>query len=297
MNRVHIHLIDTFPKFLAFWESVRALPLHAQLEAWEKEHMAPWPDLREKLIDDYARNRVDWRSVALQRVFPYLDQRLPAMKTAHEGILAVYEEVVGRARDVLGFNQALTLVVYVGIGCGAGWATQFTERPAILLGLENIAECGWTQPDRLRALIAHELGHLAHYQWRLGGRLNRGEGAWWQLYSEGFAQFCEHRITGREGWHMHDGANDDWLEWCRSNVGWLAREFLRRVDAGESASDFFGSWYDIGGRRQTGYFLGHELIRLLAKSSELSELALLSPDDPVLREGIETLAGIRVRGR
>jgi hypothetical protein len=80
----------------------------------------------------------------------------------------------------------------------------------------------------------------------------------------------------------------DWLDWCEEHKGWLAAEFLRAVDGGESVRPFFGSWLDIGGRKQCGYFLGHELIRQLEVDMNLKEIALLGSVDSKLRAELET---------
>ena len=180
-------------------------------------------------------------------------------------------------------------VIYVGIGCGAGWATRYQRAPAILFGLENIAECGWTLPPVLAGLVAHEIGHLVHSHWRAKAGKPEGAGPWWDLYTEGFAQRCEHTILGKETWHMRSGDNDDddGLDWCRPHMPWLSAEFLRRVDAGESVRPFFGSWLELRGRKQCGYFLGHELIRELEGCMDLREIALLEDVDTRFRSLVE----------
>ena len=93
------------------------------------------------------------------------------------------------------------------------------------------------------------------------------------LYSEGFAQRCEHIIRGEETWHM--APDEDWVPWCGENLAWLAKEFLGRVDRHEAVNDFFGSWYDIRGRKQTGYFMGHEFVKDMKKTRSLKEVAVL----------------------
>jgi hypothetical protein len=83
---------------------------------------------------------------------------------------------------------------------------------------------------------------------------------YFRLYSEGFAQRAEHSTWDQGTWHMAD-EDDEWLTWCRAREGWLAGEFLRRVDTGEDVRDFFGSWYAIEGHSQAGYYLGHRVIQ------------------------------------
>ena len=82
----------------------------------------------------------------------------------------------------------------------------------------------------------------------------------------------------------------DWLAWCRDQERWLAAHFLETVDAGDSVRPFFGSWYDIRGRSQCGYYLGHQLIKQLETELSFKEIALLDPDDGRLRHELERIA-------
>jgi hypothetical protein len=284
-------IIDTFPAFLAFWDTFRSEPLDAQIEGWSTDYMALWPELLEKQVDSYASEGLDWRQIARERVFPFLNDRLPAMRAAHENLRGACEGVFSAAQKALGFEFDVVFVIYVGIGCGAGWGTRFQDSPSVLFGLENIVECGWSQPPSITGLVAHEIGHLVHDHWRARHDRAAETGPWWQLYQEGFAQRCEHIVLGADTWHMvSDVYGKDWLAWCQEHEGWLAAEFVRRVDQGESVRPFFGSWYDIGGRKQCGYFLGHELIRRFQVGMSLEEIALLDNADEWLRRELEKRA-------
>jgi hypothetical protein len=286
-----VTLIDAWPPFPLFWERVRGLPIAEQIDAWASDYMAPWPELLEKQQADYASEGENWRNIAEKFVFPYLDERLPAMGRAHDCLLEDSEAITLRAQETLGLSVDVVLVIYVGIGCGAGWVDRYAGSPAVLFGLENIAEEGWDDPAILTGLIAHEIGHLAHFYWLEIENRPRGKGPWWQLYSEGFAQRCEHQVLGRESWHM--AANDaegDWVAWCSAKLPWLAAEFLRTVDAGESVRPFFGSWFQIAGRKQTGYFLGHEIIRRLEAHMTMREIALMDGVDGRIRSELEQLS-------
>jgi hypothetical protein len=268
--------VDTFPAFLTYWAEAGRKPLDDQIEDWAAGYMAQWPELLAKQIEDYATEGLDWRQIARERVFPYLAERLAAMQEAHGNLLDLCVPIYSRVQQALAFEVSAVFVIYVGIGCGAGWVTPFGGSPAILFGLENIAECGWSAPETLAGLIAHETGHLVHHHWRARQGKPIGSGPWWQLYEEGFAQRCEALILGSDSWHQasqHSGA--DWLDWCQRNKGWLTAEFLRTVESGEPVSPFFGSWFEICGRSQTGYFLGHEVIVELEKRLSLKEIALL----------------------
>jgi hypothetical protein len=283
-------IVDAFPAFVAFWDAIQRKPLEAQVEAWASDYASQWPELLQKQVEDYANQGVDWRQVGRERVFPFLGERFLAMKEAHENLLAACRPIYAATRAMLGFDADVVFVIHVGIGCGAGWATEFDGLPAVLFGLENVAECGWSGREALDGLIAHELGHLAHFRWRAEGRKEMGSGPWWQLYEEGFAQRCEHLTLGRHTWHMVAGEGDGWLDWCREQQGWLAAEFLRLADAGEPVHPFFGSWFEIRGRKQCGYFLGHQVVRELEADADLKQIALLEDYEPRLRSILERLA-------
>ncbi len=283
-------LIDTFPVFLAYWAEAGRKSLDVQMDGWAAAYMSQWPELLAMQIEDYAAQNLDWRQVARTKVFPFLAARLPAMQAAHQNLLENCCRILDKTRQVLGFDEAVTFVIYVGIGLGAGWATTLGGSPAVLFGLEAIAECGWSDPTALAGLIAHELGHLVHYSWRTRHAKPIGSGPWWQLYEEGFAQTCESRILDTEVGHQSRSSQaGDWLAWCREHAAWLAAEFLRTVDAGSPVTAFFGSWYEISGRSETGYYLGREVIKQLEKRSALQEVALLEDIEAAARPILENM--------
>lgn len=266
-------IIDTFPDFLELWERIRDLPVQAQMERWES-YIAAWPEVRDLLVKDYADQGLDWRAVARERVFPFLAQRLPQMEAAHLRLLGLCEPIHQAARDKLGFDEEVVFFIYVGIGCGAGWATRYRDTHAVLLGLENIAEEGWTERDALAGLLAHELGHLVLAHRRAVAGLSLGSGPLWQLYDEGFAVECERLILGR--CHVLVSVAAESQGWYCENAGMLAAEFLRRADTNEDVRPFFGSWLEFQGHRYCGYFLGSEVIRRLRESGKtLEEIAVL----------------------
>jgi hypothetical protein len=185
----------------------------------------------------------------------------------------------------------VVFVLYVGIGCGAGWATLCRGSRAILFGLENIAECEWSGADTIEGLIAHEIGHLAHHHWRAQHGKPVSSGSWWQLYEEGFAELCESLILQSETLHRAgQRRGGDWWDWCQRHQAWLAAEFLRTIDAGKPITPFFGSWFEISGRSETGYYLGYQAIKELHTRRNLKDIALLEKVEECLRPILEEMA-------
>ena len=268
-------ILDTYQDFLAYWMRASFKNLDEQIKLWQNSYMKKYSELLSKQVQNYEEENMDWREVA-KKIFPKLPQRFQLLRTARNNILGICESIYMKASKMLKLNFSILFVIYVGVGCGAGWATTYNGKPAVLLGLENIAEEKWHTKNKLEGLISHEIGHLAHMKWR--NEWEKFEKAeqdpLFQLYSEGFAQRCEHKILGRETWHM--AQDKEWLVWCEQNKSWLAKEFLKRLEKQVSVNDFFGSWFNIQGRKQTGYFLGHAFIRELEKTYGLREIALFN---------------------
>jgi len=276
MKKARCNVVDTYADFLAYWTDSSSKKVDEQVALWQTSYLKKYPELLRKQVENYEETNVNWREIA-RRILQLIPLRLSLMQKARDNILQVCEPTYLRAMQRLGIDFDVTFVIYVGIGCGAGWATTYNEQPSVLLGLENIAAEKWHRKNKLQGLLCHELGHLAHMKWREEWKTFKKaeQDPLFQLYSEGFAQRCEHLILGKETWHMKTGR--EWLDWCEQHNGWLANEFLARLQEHASVNDFFGSWFSIQRKKQTGYFLGHAFICHLEKTHDLREIALLDP--------------------
>jgi len=284
------NIIDTFSDFLTFWTKAQLKTINEQIEEWSSVYMSKWSELLEKQLENYLNQNVNWKQIAKERIFPFLSNRLPEMQLAHKNLLNLCKPTYYKAQEVLKFDTDIIFVIYVGIGCGAGWATIFDNSPAVLFGLENIAECGWSESELITNLIAHEIGHIVHRYWRIKHKNAIGSGPWWQLYSEGFAKLCEEKIIGKDIWNKEISINDNnWLDWCENNIKFLAKNFLRLVDAGESVKQFFGHWFDVSGKKQCGYFLGYKLVKELEANINIKEIALLEDIEELFRQNLKKI--------
>ena len=268
-------MVDTYEDFLEYWKASSSKSVANQVALWQTKYMSKYPELLQKQLRNYEEVGVDWRKIA-RKVVQAIPRHLKRMEEARRNILQLFEPTYIRAVQRLGCDFNVTLVIYVGIGCGAGWATRYERQPAILLGLENIVEEKWHSSSKLEGMIVHEIGHLVHMKWRSEWKTfeKAADDPLFRLYEEGFAQRCEHMVPERDTWHM--ASDRQWLSWCEQHKAWLAREFLGRLDKHASVNDFFGSWFDIHGKKQTGYFLGHAFIVNLERTYALREIALLS---------------------
>jgi hypothetical protein len=273
-------LVDTYPLFRKYWNRARIRSIDDQIELWEKDYMGNYPELLKLQIENYRNLGIDWRKVAKERVFPELNDLLPYIEEAWQNLRGIIPETFEKFIKFWGRDFDVVFVLYVGIGCGAGWASEYNGRYAVLHGLENIAELKWHKPEALERLVLHELSHIAHmvFQGTSPREFEELEAdPFFLLYSEGFATRCEHLIIGKETWLI--APDSTWLKWCKSNIAFLASEYLRRAEEKRPVNEFFGSWLNIEGKSQTGYYLGHEFIKYLENQMNPKEIATMNSRD------------------
>lgn len=280
-----MRILDTFPVFSDFWGKAREFSVEKQIELWESEYMGNWPSLLELVKDDYESiPDFDWYETARDRIFPLYKNCFQQMKEARENLLGCIPWIHERAEEIFcSSGLPIVHVLYAGTGGGAGWVTSLDGHHCILFGLEMIAECGWQNIPRITGLVGHELGHCVHGVLREDPGLKQYDTSWWRLYIEGFAQRSENMITDRVFWHM---ASPGWLEWCTANRGILAREFLTAADGNDDTRRFFGSWFDVQGYSQTGYYLGHQVVTELEKKYSITEVAVLDDFESECRNAL-----------
>lgn len=269
-------MVDTYPELCARFPDSASF----SLPRWREYALAVSPELpgkAEELCRKYEMER---------DVLPVIQaalSRRDKLEEAHASFLTVTKGLDEKICSVYGLRLDCTLVFYLGLCSGAGWATTLDGQPAVLLGAEKIVELDWGNEDDMRALVYHELGHLLHNA--LGCMPEKtprtvGEKALFQLYQEGMAMTAEQELSGDpERFHQD---RDGWLAWCREHENVLKEEFARRVSHGESCQDFFGDWVRFLGRPDTGYFLGRQFVRHMRGRLSLRETASLSLPD--LRE-------------
>jgi len=291
MKKGHHTVIDTYDDFLTYRMDAVSKSLDEQVALWQTSYMAKYPELLRKQIRTYREMKVNWQDIA-RRIIQLIPRRLRSMQEARENLLQICETLFAKAAQKLGLDFDIVFVIYIGIGCGAGWATVYKKKPAVLIGLENIAQEKWHKKKKLEGLICHEIGHLAHMKWRNEWTSfeKAEDNPMFRLYSEGFAQRCEEIILRRKTWHFEPNRN--WRVWCEQRKSWLANEFLKRLERQASVNEFFGSWFNIEGKKQTGYFLGHTFIRHLEETSSLREIALFNPIN-VTKLGFQYLKSVR----
>ena len=256
--------------------------------AWER-YISAWPELQAKCREDHG---LTWAEIFATHVFPKLCRNREKIALAHDNLQSVLPVVREKCSELFGPVDNINIVIYLGLGNGAGWVTDYESAPSILFGLENIADLDWTDTVSLEYLVAHELCHVVHQvmygqeEW-LKLYEDAAEGRYFRLYLEGFAERYQELVLSRPVFHRY---GEGWLEWCQANQQRLAAMYLVRLRNGEAVADFYGNWNHIEGYSDVGYYLGREFVLYLeGLGLGVKEIARLPME--TLRTHIEVFLG------
>ena len=237
------------------------------------------PALLDKVEGDAKKYDLD------EQIIPTINKALcdgKKLKQLHDSFIYATNDLAKRCREKFNQDLDVTIILYLGLCNGAGWATTLDGQKVVLLGIEKIIELDWCDRESLTTLIYHELGHIWHH---INGNLYCKENgieakSLWQLYQEGIAMYCEQTLCDDFNYYHQD--KNGWLKWCMENEISIKNEYLRRVESSESTQDFFGDWCSYLGYSDVGYFLGCQYIKYLLKKYTINEIANI--DFPTLLE-------------
>ncbi len=241
-------------------------------EIWY-QFMEKYEHLRNLCIDDYSKQGYDWRNVASDRVFNYNFEFVRKMNSTSKALENIIISMENKLNDFFKLKREDTIIIiYHGLGNGAGWVTPYKGRPAICLGVEKIVELGWDNQSKLESLVSHEYGHLVHMEVRglLSPYVDFRRKMIFRMYTEGVATYCESIFKGREK------STPDWYNKCLILEPKLKLEFLKRLNNQSSnCEDFFGDWNPVLGLNEAGYFLGLQIIKRMVKKMTIFEAMIL----------------------
>lgn len=268
-----MRIIDTYPLIPAAFENGLFSPAR-----WRDYIDTALPGVRPLQEADVkavlATGSFTWEKDYLPVLNAVIQDR-PLREIAHRSFRLVTDGLEQSILEKFGKSLDVDIVFYLGLCCGAGWATAVNGRRTILLGLEKIMELRWCSPDDMRGLVWHELGHVYQDQYGvLERRFDRAADQFlWQLFTEGVAMVFEQTLADDAGYYHQD--KDGWRDWCEAHFDSIKADFDRDLGTMTSAGQrWFGDWVRYRGRGDVGYYLGCRFVRYILT---------LFPFDDILR--------------
>ncbi len=271
-----MQVIDYFYDFQKYYK--KDASVYELLDCWSN-YMNNKQEIKDKCISDYQNNGIDYKEIAYHKVFKLTHQNIDKMYVAYQNLLSIMSTLIEVIEKQVNINLDIDLMIYHGLGNGAGWAGKVNGRYGILFGVEKIAELNWHTLDKLEALVSHEVCHMIHYHLKPYEEIKKHyqsslyDKGIWQLYVEGFAQYYQSKLLNKQV----ESRDKSWLENCFNQQDKLKKIYFRQLyDDKNGCNDFFGDWNQVLGISDAGYFLGERLIEGIAKRMTLQEVALLN---------------------
>jgi hypothetical protein len=241
-----------------------------EIAVWRSYIAGISPALLEKVENDAKQYDLD------RQIIPVINRALcneKKLEQLHDSFIYATNGLTEKYREKFNQDLDVTIILYLGLCNGAGWATKLNSQNVILLGIEKIVELDWCDKDSVVTLIYHELGHIWHH---VNGNLDHvadgiKEKSLWQLYQEGIAMYCEQTLCDVFDYYHQD--KKGWLKWCLENEVLLKKEYSRRMENAASTQDFFGDWCNYLSYSDAGYFLGCQYIKYMLQKYTINEIS------------------------
>ena len=276
-----VSIIDAFKDFKEGFENNLEISTEEKIKLWEKIYNDKYPLLIKKCKEDYINDGYEWENIAKTMVFNKTKENFPKMIEAYENIKIAIDKINYKVERL--FNQKLdiNIIIYAGLCNSAGWVDEYDNKKAILYGIDKIAELNWHKMSKIDSLVAHELSHVIHFEIREENNIiddyeEMSDYGIWRLYVEGFAQFIQNKLIGKE----KDPRGIEWINECRKNIKRLKELYLKALyDKEKGTKDFFGDWHKVLEISDVGYYLGQDFIENLNEKYDIYEIVLLELKD------------------
>lgn len=254
------------------------------------DYISNYPELLIAEVN-YRKGLTRLRNLMIEEVLPKLDLLIHDIIEAWMQVLQNLEAVYSLAADTLPSRLDPIFAIYVASGWRRDWITSILGKPAILIDLGGLAEVNWVSEDKIRGMIAFNLGILYHALKRGGVDKYREleTDPFFRLYSEGFSQLMEHLILNLGFSHVLAEEVEEEFE---QKVSEVAVEYLTRAEKG-SVEDFYSPKGEVHGVKFAAAYLGHLLSEALRREGMgLEELAGLSESEVmrISRDFLRSLA-------
>ena len=237
---------------------------------WDNYAVSAFPGLKEKIEQDFSR-LADYKD-KIYEILNGIPKNIEAAETAHQSFLNATKNLSDKIANHFNVDLDVTIILYLGLGNAAGWATTINKQKVVLVGLEKIVELDWCSERDMQDLIYHELGHIYHSLFEHKELfMNKRKQAAQQLYREGIAMVFEQTLCDDIS-RYHQNTNG-WLDWCKENESLIKTQYLKRMENRESVQNFFGDWCSFMEHSDVGYYLGTAFVRFLMKDYSLQEIA------------------------
>ena len=234
-------IIDTVPYFFRNYE-----PTISFLRTYYNEY----PDVFKEYFSYHCKDTEERHNQSLKKYQEYFQ----TIKQVHKSIVPIIEEINEEFFKLYQISFPIDVNLIVG-GFGSNAYTYRQVIPNITFSLEKLS----TEPNHLKAIVAHEFGHAAHNILSDEAGIDWTQVQWtspltW-LNQEGAATHFSRRTVLNLHPSIYFSYDDDgyeWLTFSESNKREVKRAFAEDY-LNLTAELLFREWFSINGGGKFGY--------------------------------------------
>ena len=262
---------NIIPDFLSTFELTKTFEI-GQLETYLSKH----PDIFEQYFPNHCPRTEERLNAAIEK-YP---AKVGEIRTISEYLPKIIEVMESEFNKKYNLALNLSYKLIVGTFGSNAFVTRNNKRE-IYFAVEKLSP----EENHLKVIVAHELGHVAHFSFATNKGMDWTNVDWMNglttLYTEGAATYLSKKIVpglNESVYYSYDDNGDPWLTCFKENKSKIKNRFLEDVLSGwnmEKEREWFrlsgGSYF---GFNRLGYFLGTDYVENLVK--KLGEEAALT---------------------
>lgn len=195
------------------------------------------------------------------------------------------------------FRCDFTIYLIDSLGTMDGAGREIDHRPALVFGIDQIAEEGDVLP--LPILISHELFHRYHHQVSgFSDDPGENQAIWRALWVEGLATYVSSKVSAGSSLEQALGPPTDMIATATPHLAAMARDLLVHFD--EVNAKTFNTYFSMGSAARapngypwrSGYYVGYLVAQDLGRRRSLHQLALMHGPllEAEIRKALQRLA-------
>lgn len=251
---------NIIPDFLALYESKKEFEL-PDLETYINGHP--------EVFEQYFPNHCPRTEERLQAAIEKYPMKIEGIRTISEKLPVIIQEIETDYKNGFPLNFDLGYKLIVGTYGSNAFVTRNNKRE-IYFAVEKLS----SETDHLKVIVAHEIGHVAHFSFATHKGMDWTKVDWMHglttLYTEGAATYLSEKIVpklSKPVYISYDDDGDPWIKYFQANKPEVKQRFLNDASSGwdmTKEKEWFrlsgGSYF---GYNRLGYLLGTDYVEYL----------------------------------
>lgn len=253
---------NIIPDFLVLYDSKKDFRM-SDLEVYTNAH----PTVFEQYFPIHCLKTEE----RLQAAIAKYPAKIEDIRLISDHLPKIIEEIASKYQKSFQLNLNLRYKIIVGTFGSNAFVTRDNKRE-IYFAAEKLS----AEVEHLNVIVAHEIGHVAHFTFATNQGMDWAMVDWMHglttLYTEGAATYLSKKIVpdlNESVYFTYDNKGDPWVACYQKNKAEVKKRFLEDVSSGWNMAKE-REWFRLSGgnyfgHNRLGYLMGTDYVRSLVE--------------------------------